>query len=173
MLEDPGGMEEQTEELVGPRKMEDQEEMEEIKIKELPEEMVEERTVNMKSKSKMERYQELLEKTIQITLWNNLRRKVSLLFNLLLQTRLSATILRMEDLSEEEDLVDQERVEEVGDKVVTNQEVEEEGVKVVASQEEEIVQDQWRNACQLVPLMWGSSKFVLAAAAEGAPVNNL
>ena len=82
-----------------------------------------------------------------------MRRKVSLVFNLLLQTRLSATILRMEDLSEEEDLVDQERVEEVGDKVVTNQEVEEEGVKVVASQEEEIVQDQWRNACQLVPLM--------------------
>ena len=68
MLEDPGGMEEQTEELVGPREMEDQEEMEEIKIKELPEEMVEERTVNMKSKSKMERYQELLEKTIQIIL---------------------------------------------------------------------------------------------------------
>ena len=82
-----------------------------------------------------------------------MRRKVSLLFNLLLQTRLSATILRMEDLSEEEDLVDQERAEEARDKVVTNQEVEEEGVKVVASQEEEIVQDQWRNACQLVPLM--------------------
>jgi len=82
-----------------------------------------------------------------------LRRKVSLVFNLLLQTRLSATILRMEDLSEEEDLVDQERAEEARDKVVTNQEVEEEGVKVVASQEEEIVQDQWRNACQLVPLM--------------------
>ena len=59
----------------------------------------------------------------------------------------------MEDLSEEEDLVDQERAEEARDKVVTNQEVEEEGVKVVASQEEEIVQDQWRNACQLVPLM--------------------
>lgn len=82
-----------------------------------------------------------------------MRRKVSLVFNLLLQTRLSATILRMEDLSEEEDLVDQERAEEARDKVVTNQEVEEEGVKVVASQEEEIVQDQWRNACQLVPLM--------------------
>ena len=82
-----------------------------------------------------------------------MKRKVSLVFNLLLKTRLSATILRMEDLSEEEDLVDQERAEEARDKVVTNQEVEEEGVKVVASQEEEIVQDQWRNACQLVPLM--------------------